>query len=1146
MLLWGKMTDQYNQNTLGFSTNSDINRAFFGNRPGWSQPHLVTYAESHDEERLMYKNLTFGNSANASHDVKQLSISLARMEAMQPFLFLIPGPKMIWQFGELGYDKSIFMCENGTIPQPYGNDNCKTNPKPVLWNYNTEPARKKIYNVIAGLNRIRALKPNAFLTNSISGNLGNDYKKQLIINHPDLKLVAISNFDIIAQNFTVTFPSSGTWYEYFTNTTFTATGGGQTINMQAAEYRVYTNISFCTTAAPTATTSINYCQNATATALTASGTNLLWYTTSTGGTGSSTAPTPVTTAVGSIIYYVSQTINGCEGPRTSITVNVTAPPAAPTVVTPILYCQNTTAVALTASGTNLLWYLTATGGTGSSTPPVPSTTTIGSTNYYVSQSNASGCQSSRSIIVVNITASTPAPTVTTPVTYCQNATATALTATGTNLLWYTNSTSGTGSSIAPTPSTTTAGTAIFYVSQTQSCGESPRAAITVNVNAIPAAPAVTSTINYCQNATATGLTATGNNLLWYTLATGGTGSATAPTPSTLTVGSTTFFVSQSAAGGCESQRAAITVNISAIPAAPTAASPVTYCQNATATALTATGSNLLWYAVATGGTGSTNTPIPSTTTIGSTNFYVSQSANSCESPRTLITVIITATTAAPTVTSPVNYCQNAIAVALTATGTNLLWYTNPTGGIGSTTSPTPLTTTAGTAIFYVSQTQSCGESPRAAITVNVNTIPAAPAVTSTISYCQNATAISLTATGNNLLWYTVATGGTGSATAPTPSTTTVGSTTFFVSQSAAGGCQSARAAITVNVNITPVAPTVIGNVNYCQNAPATALTAGGSNFLWYTVATGGTGSATAPTPITTTAGTTTFYVSQTQGTCESPRSAITVTVTALPTAPVVVSSVTYCQNAAATALSATGTNLLWYTTVTGGTASSTAPIPNTTVAGNFNFYVAQTNSCGEGARANIQVIITATPAAPITLSTTAITLNSATLNWNAQSGLFFTVEYKLATATTWIVAAAGLQTNTYDLSGLTIGSTYQWRITSNCVATGLGNVSAVQTFTTASRNNRIAIIKDGIGLKITPNPVSTTAIIDYIVPGSGEVTFNILNQNGSSVKKFSDGLKVPGQYQKNIVNEFKGLARGSYFIRVEQSNKSIGLHFVKF
>ena len=92
------------------------------------------------------------------------------------------------------------------------------------------------------------------------------------------------------------------------------------------------------------------------------------------------------------------------------------------------------------------------------------------------------------------------------------------------------------------------------------------------------------------------------------------------------------------------------------------------------------------------------------------------------------------------------------------------------------------------------------------------------------------------------------------------------------------GCESPRAAITININITPSAPIVTSNVNYCQNATAVALTATGSNLLWYILATGGTGSATAPTPSTTTAGATTFYISQTQGICESPRSAITVTV----------------------------------------------------------------------------------------------------------------------------------------------------------------------------------------------------------------------------------------------------------------------------
>jgi len=717
-------------------------------------------------------------------------------------------------------------------------------------------------------------------------------------------------------------------------------------------------------AAPTVTSPVIYCQGATAVPLTATGTNLHWYTVATGGTGSTTAPTPSTAAVGNTIYYVSQTPGTCEGPRASITVTVNAAPAAPTVVSPVTYCQGATAVPLTATGTNLLWYTAATGGTGSATAPTPSTASIGSTTYYVSQTTGT-CESPRAAIVVNITATTPAPTVTSPVTYCQGATAVPLTATGTGLLWYAAATGGVGSATAPTPSTAAAGSTNYYVSQTTSCGEGPRASITVTVNALPAAPTVSSPVAYCQGATAVPLTATGTNLLWYTTATGGTGSATAPTPSTASAGSTTYYVSQSA-GSCEGPRAAIVVNVTASPAAPTVVSPVSYCQNAAAVPLTATGTNLLWYTAATGGTGSATAPTPSTATVGSTTYYVSQTTGTCESPRAAIVVNVTAGTPAPTVTSPVTYCQNGTAVPLTATGTNLLWYTAATGGVGSATAPTPSTTTIGSTTYYVSQTLSCGEGPRAAIVVNVTAPPAAPTVVSPVTYCQGATAVPLTATGSNLLWYTAATGGVGSATAPTPSTTAAGSTIYYVSQTV--GCESPRAAITVTVNATPAAPTVVSPVTYCQGATAVPLTATGTNLLWYTAATGGTGSAIAPTPSTATAGSTIYYVSQTAGTCEGPRASITVTVNPTPAAPTVSSPVTYCQGATAVPLTATGTNLLWYTAATGGVGSATAPTPSTATAGSTTYYVSQTTGTCEGPRAAISVVVNALPAAP-TVST---------------------------------------------------------------------------------------------------------------------------------------------------------------------------------
>src|SRR5690606_36921120 len=112
-----------------------------------------------------------------------------------------------------------------------------------------------------------------------------------------------------------------------------------------------------------------------------------WYTSATGGTGSTVAPTPSTQAAGTTSYFVSQTGNGCESNRSEIVVTVKAAPSAPTVNTPVIYGLAEMAIPLTATGSHLKWYTSATGGTGSAVAPTPATTAIGSTTYYVSQTN---------------------------------------------------------------------------------------------------------------------------------------------------------------------------------------------------------------------------------------------------------------------------------------------------------------------------------------------------------------------------------------------------------------------------------------------------------------------------------------------------------------------------------------------------------------------------------------------------------------------------------------------------------------------------------------------------------------------------------------------------------------------------------------
>ena len=200
---------------------------------------------------------------------------------------------------------------------------------------------------------------------------------------------------------------------------------------------------------------------------------------------------------------------------------------------------------------------------------------------------------------------------------------------------------------------------------------------------------------------------------------------------------------------------------------------------------------------------------------------------------------------APTVTTPVNYCQFSTAVSLSATasaGNTLLWYTVPSGGTGNTTAPIPSTATSGTTNYYASQVSGTGlEGPRALIAVVVSASPNTPATSSSVTYCQNSTSQILTATastGNTLNWYAVSTGGIASINAPTPVTSVVGNTFYYVSQANGSGCESQRAVITVKIVAPPTAPVIAAPVSKLFPGQTTTITSSGlpgtgNTLAWY-------------------------------------------------------------------------------------------------------------------------------------------------------------------------------------------------------------------------------------------------------------------------------------------------------------------------
>ena len=470
--------------------------------------------------------------------------------------------------------------------------------------------------------------------------------------------------------------------------------------------------------APTATTSIEYCQGQTASALTANGSNLKWYTAPFGGTGATTAPTPSTSAATLTSYFVSQTANGCESSRTQINVNVKNRPDIPHTVASLNYCQGQTALQLSASGTALLWYTVATGGTGSSGAPIPSTSAVGTTSYFVSQT-LNGCESSRAEIKVNVGTKTTAPSASN-VEYCQGQTASPLTATGNDLLWYTSSTGGESSTTAPTPSTASPNILSYFVSQTISGCESNRTQVMVTIRSKPNVPEITNSPSYCQGDATSPLTAVGSSLKWYSGPVGGAGSTTAPTPSTASASLLSYYVSQTV-NGCESNRTQVLVTVRVRPGLPVVSNTVyNYCQGDATTPLTASGTSLKWYDSATGGTGSSIAPTPPSATAKTLSYYVSQTANNCESSRALVSVVIKTKPSPPTVSGVINYTQGQAPSALSATGSSLKWYSSSTGGTGVLTAPTPSTTSMGSTSYYVSQTVNDCESDRSLITVLVS------------------------------------------------------------------------------------------------------------------------------------------------------------------------------------------------------------------------------------------------------------------------------------------------------------------------------------------------------------------------------------------------------------------------------------------
>ena len=221
MYLWRNVNNSYSQAAMGFQSSSDFSGMNSTPRK-W-----VGYAESHDEERNFFKAKTYGTGIVKTDSVYRIS----RVPLNIAFTVLMPGPKMLWQFQELGYDYSIDALGG------------RTSNKPSAWGWLDLPHRKAAMELSAKVINLRKMFPNAFMNGEYQSNVGTadwNMGRRLMINHSELALVVLGNFKAgETADALPSFPKSGMWYNVLTGEQFIVSNINQPITLQPGQLMLF-------------------------------------------------------------------------------------------------------------------------------------------------------------------------------------------------------------------------------------------------------------------------------------------------------------------------------------------------------------------------------------------------------------------------------------------------------------------------------------------------------------------------------------------------------------------------------------------------------------------------------------------------------------------------------------------------------------------------------------------------------------------------------------------------------------------------------------------------------------------------------------------------------------------------------------------
>ena len=221
MYLWRNVNNSFSQSAMGFASNSDFG-GMNSNPRNW-----VGFAESHDEQRNFFKAKNSGAGLVKTDSLYRIS----RVPLNVAFATLIPGPKMLWQFQEMGYDYSI---------DDLGG---RTSNKPSAWGWLNLAHRKAAYEASSKIITMRKLFPTAFTQGNFTLNVGIgdwDNGRRIALTHANLNLIVLGNFK---DNVTITafpnFPKTGSWYNVLTGEIYYVGSTNSPISIPAGQVMIF-------------------------------------------------------------------------------------------------------------------------------------------------------------------------------------------------------------------------------------------------------------------------------------------------------------------------------------------------------------------------------------------------------------------------------------------------------------------------------------------------------------------------------------------------------------------------------------------------------------------------------------------------------------------------------------------------------------------------------------------------------------------------------------------------------------------------------------------------------------------------------------------------------------------------------------------